>query len=105
MGSKNIIGGSLGMIIAGFICALLGLALPFISSVFYGWLTLLPLALAIAGLVLSVVGGKAAKAAGQKSALATAGLVIGIIATVWASIAFISCGLCYICADALAASL
>ena len=86
------------MIIAGFICALLGLALPFLSGIFHGWLTLIPLALAIVGLVLSVIGGKKVKAAGGKSALATAGLVIGIIATVWASIAFISCGLCIICA-------
>lgn len=87
------------MIIAGFICSLAGLLMPFISSVFNGWLTLLPLAAAIAGLVLSIMGGKAAKAAGQKSALATAGLVIGIIATVWASIAFLACGLCVICVE------
>ena len=83
------------MIIAGFICGLVALVLPFF---FAGWMTLIPLALAVAGLVLSVIGGKAVKAAGGKSALATAGLVIGIIATVWASIAFISCGLCVICA-------
>ena len=83
------------MIIAGFICGLVALVLPFF---FVGWMTLIPLALAVAGLVLSVVGGKKVKAAGGKSGLATAGLVIGIIATVWASIAFVSCGLCVICA-------
>lgn len=84
------------MIIAGFVAGLASLVLTFF---FAEWLTLIPLALAIAGLVLSVMGGKAAKAAGQKSALATAGLVIGIIATVWASICFIMCGLCVLCVE------
>ena len=63
----------------------------------FGLAAFAALPLAIVGLVLSVNGGKKLKANGQKSGIATAGLVLGIIATVLSSIAFVTCGLCVAC--------
>ena len=89
-----------GQSIAGLVLGIVALVICW-----FGILSFVALPLAIVGLVLSVVGGKKAKAAGKKSGIATAGLVIGIIATVFASIAFISCGLCALCAEATGAAL
>ena len=63
-----------------------------------GYLSLIGLPVSVVGLVLAIVGGKQLKAAGEPTGLATAGLVIGIIATVFSTIAFFTCGLCIICA-------
>ncbi len=82
-----------GMSIAGLICGIVALVLAW-----FGWVSIIALALAITGLVLSVKGGKALKAAGQSSGVATAGLVISIIALVLSAILFLTCGLCDICA-------
>ena len=46
---------------------------------------------------LSISGGKGLKAAGQPAGIATAGLVLGIIAVVLTAIFFFTCGLCTIC--------
>jgi len=76
-----------------------GLVLGIVSIVicWFGFASFVALPLAIVGLILSVVGGKKLKANGMKSGIATAGLVIGIIAVVLSGIAFISCGLCVAC--------
>lgn len=80
--------------------AIAGLVLGIVSLVLGWWgiLSLLALPMAIVGLVLSVMGGKQLKAAGQPSGIATAGLVLGIIAVVLNGILFFTCGLCSLCA-------
>ena len=83
-----------GQAIAGFVCAIVGLVLGFIPGIF----ALLGLPVAIVGLVLSVLGGKKLKADNQPSGMATAGLVIGIIATVFTAITFFACGICVLVA-------
>lgn len=83
--------------------AIAGLVLGIVSIVFGflgGWFSVLSLPMAIVGLVLSVIGGKALKAAGQPAGIATAGLVLGIIAVVFTAISFFTCGLCTICVTA-----
>lgn len=79
--------------------AIAGMVLSIVSLVicWFGLAAFIALPLAIIGLVLSVVGGKKLKENGQKSGIATAGLVLGIIATVLSSITFIACGLCVAC--------
>ena len=66
-----------GLAITGFVLTLVALVSCFIVG-----FAVASLPLAIVGLVLAVVGGKKVKANGGKSGLATAGLVLGIIATV-----------------------
>ena len=82
-----------GLSIGGLVSAILGLVLCW----FGGWFSIIALPLAIVGLVLSAVGGKKLKAAGQSKGVATAGLVIGIIATVFSAIFFFTCGVCVLC--------
>ena len=83
--------------VVGFVLTILGVVFAFgpISA----WLCVIALPVAIVGLCLSVSARKAMKAAGQSAGLATAGLVIGIIAVVFAAISFFTCGLCVICAS------
>lgn len=83
-----------GKIIAGFVMGIVGIVLGILSGIF----SIIGLPVAVVGLVLSIMGGKQAKAAGQPSGLATAGLVLGIIAVVFTTIAFFTCGICYLCA-------
>lgn len=90
-----------GAAIAGFVLGIVGIIFGILS----GYLSLLGLPVAITGLVLSVNGGKKLKAAGMPSGIATAGLVLGIIAVVFTAIAFFTCGLCIICASTAAATL
>ena len=80
--------------IGGMVLGIVGIVFAFLS----GWFSILALPIAITGLVLSCVGGKKLKTAGQPSGIATAGLVLGIIATVFATIAFFTCGICIVCA-------
>ncbi len=82
--------------------AIVGLVLSIVALIigWLGYLSFVGLPMAIVGLVLSVSGGKQLKAAGQPSGIATAGLVIGIIAVVLTGIAFFTCGLCAVCAAA-----
>lgn len=83
-----------GLTIAGFVTGLTALVLSFLS----GFFSIIALPLAIVGLVLSVVGGKKLKANNQASGLATAGLVIGIIAVCISAILFFTCGICVLAA-------
>lgn len=85
-----------GKAIAGLVLGIVALIICWIPV----WGAIPSLPMAIVGLVLSVLGGKKAKAAGQKSGLATAGLVIGIIATVLSAITFLTCGVCVVCVAA-----
>lgn len=89
-----------GLTIGGFVCGLAGLVLSF----FGGIASIVALPVAIVGLVLSVLGGKKYKAAGEKSGLATAGLVIGIIAVALSAISFFTCGICVLVAAGLDAA-
>ncbi len=79
-----------GLSISGFVLSLVGLVLSFLSGVF----SIISLPTSIVGLVLSVIGGKKLKNNGMQGGMATAGLVIGIIAVVLSSILFFTCGLC-----------
>ncbi len=92
-----------GQSIAGLILGICGIVFAFgpISA----WLCVIGLPVAIVGLVLSVIGGKKLKANGQPAGIATAGLVIGIIAVVFAAISFFTCGLCVICVETSGAAL
>ena len=81
-----------GKAVAGLVLGIVALCLA------WGVTSFAALPCAIVGLVLSVSGGKALKAAGQPSGIATAGLVLGIIAVVLTAIFFFTCGLCTICA-------
>ena len=87
-----------GQAIAGLVCSIAAVVMYILGYV-VSVLAIVALPLAIVGLVLSVVGGKKAKANGQKSGVATAGLVVGIIATVLSGIGF-ACAICVICAGA-----
>lgn len=73
-----------------------GLVLGIFAAVFAWWGTIAYAALVcgIVGIVLSVKGKKAAKAAGAPTGLATAGLVLAIIGTVLAGIGVVACTLC-----------
>ena len=76
--------------IAGFVSVIVGLVISFLA----GWFSIIALPLSIAGLVLGIIGGKKLRAAGQPAGLATAALVIGIIAVVISTINFFTCGIC-----------
>ena len=95
--SKSKCGLTLGIV--ALVCALLGCVGPLSGTVSL-ILVFASFPLALVGLILSVVGGKELKAQGAASGAATAGLVIGIVATVICGILFISCGLCAVCASA-----
>lgn len=82
-----------GKVITGFVLGIVALICSFIG----GWFSIIALPMAIVGLVLSIIGGKEYKAAGQKNGLATAGLVIGIVAVVFSAIFFFTCGVCVLC--------
>lgn len=77
------------MVVAGFILGIVSIVLSFFGT----WLSIAALPLAIVGLILSVMGKKK-----NPSGLATAGVVIGIIAVVLTAIFFFTCGLCTIIA-------
>ena len=89
-----------GYAIAGFVLTLVGLVIGFIPLV-----ALVGFPVAVVGLILSVVGGKKLGASGQPKGLATAGLVLGIIAVVITGITFLTCGLCTLCAAGTAGAL
>ena len=78
-----------GMSIAALICGILGIVGGFIPVVSY-----FTLVLAILGIVFGAKGMKIAKATGEGKGLATAGLVLGIIGTVFGGLGV----LCVICA-------
>lgn len=82
-----------GKVITGFVLGIVAIICSFIG----GWFSIIALPMAIVGLVLSIIGGKEYKAAGQNNGLATAGLVIGIVAVVFSAIFFFTCGVCVLC--------
>ncbi len=75
-----------GQAVAGFVLGIIGVTLSIIS----GYCAFIALPASIVGLVLSVIGGKKLKSNGQGSGIATAGLVLGIIAVVFSAIVFFS---------------
>ena len=87
-----------GKAVAGLVLGIVAIVLGI--GILGGWGCVISLPAAIIGLCLSVSGGKALKAAGQPAGVATAGLVLGIIAVVFTAMSFFSCGLCTICATA-----
>ena len=85
-----------GSAIAGFVLSIVGVVFGLLSGVF----SIVGLPIAIVGLILSVSGGKKLRQNGQPAGIATAGLVLGIIAVVFTAIAFFTCGICILCASA-----
>lgn len=83
------------MKIAGLIIGIFSFVMSLISWLFAALpvVQILIIVLAIAGIVLSAIAGKK-----EKSGAATCGLVFSIIATVFATIWFMTCGLCVMCA-------
>lgn len=90
-----------GKAIAGLVLGIVGVVFGILS----GYFSLVGLPVAIVGLVLSVSGGKQLRANNMPSGIATAGLVLGIIAVVFTAIAFFTCGLCIICATGTSSGL
>ncbi len=86
-----------GLSIAGFISSVVSLVLGILGIVIWVF-PFIALPVAIAGLVLSIIGGKKMRAAEQSSGLATAGMVIGIIAVAINGILFFTCGVCALAA-------
>lgn len=84
------------MAITGFVLSLVGLLMGVIGNWVSAWCCVFGLPVAVTGLVLSAVSRKK-----RPGALGTAGLVVGIIATVFTAITFFTCGLCVICAAAV----
>lgn len=73
-----------------------------IVAVILAWfylVNILAIICGIVGIVLAANGKKAATAASAPTGLATAGLVLSIIATCVAGIGFFSCTLCVLCAS------
>lgn len=79
--------------IAGLVLSIVGLVISFFGT----WFSVIALPVAIVGLVLAISGGKKLREEGAPSGIATAGLVVGIIAVVFSAIFFFTCGLCTIC--------
>lgn len=85
-----------GLAVAGLVLSIVGLVFGFLGT----WFSILALPISIVGLVLAVMGGKKLKAVGAPAGVATAGLVLGIIAVVFSAIFFFTCGICTICVAA-----
>jgi hypothetical protein len=66
--------GAPGMAIAGFVVSLIGLLIS--------WIAVAGLVVSLVGLILAIFGRRQARERGAPSGLATAGLVIGIIAVI-----------------------
>lgn len=89
-----------GQAVAGLILGIIGIVFGVLSGVF----SIVGLPISVVGLILSVTGGKKLRANGLPAGIATAGLVLGIIAVVFTTIAFFTCGICIICAAGSASS-
>ena len=83
-----------GQSIAGLVLGLAAIVMALVVPGIVGSCGCLPVA--IVGLVLSVTGGKKLAANNLPKGIATAGLVIGIIAVVLSAIVFVTCGICNI---------
>ena len=88
-----------GKAIAGMVLGIIGIVFSFLS----GYFSIVALPISIVGLVLSVSGGRQLQANNQPAGIATAGLVLGIIAVILSAICFFTCGICVLCAAAGAA--
>ena len=80
-----------GASIAALVCGIIGVVGGFVSI---GWFAIVALVLALLGIILGSKGMKNAKASGQGKGLAVAGLVLGIIGTVFAGIGTICTLVC-----------
>ena len=76
--------------IAGLVLSIVGIVFSFIG----GWFSILALPISIVGLVLAITGRKSMIAENQPTGLATAALVLGIVAVVLSAIFFFTCGIC-----------
>ncbi len=90
-----------GKVIAGLVMGIVGIVFGILGTFF----SIAGLPVAIVGLILSVIGGKQVRAAGQPAGMATAALVLGIIAVVFSAITFFTCGICILWAIGTSASL
>ena len=91
-----------GLAISGFVLSIVGL----VVGLFTGAVgAIIGLPISITGLVLSVTGGKKLAAFGEKHGIATAGMVIGIIAVIFTAISFFTCGLCVLCVTGTASAI
>lgn len=82
-----------GQSIAGLVLGIVGIVLAILS----GWFSIIALPVSIVGLVCSAIAGKKLRASEMPTGMATAGLVLSIIAVVFSTIAFFTCGLCVLC--------
>jgi len=83
-----------GMSIAGMVLGIIGLAFCWLSTLFF------PIACAIVGLILSVIGMRKSKEAGFPTGMATAGLVCSVVSLGINA----SCIICYLGAVATTAA-
>jgi hypothetical protein len=83
-------GKSSGVTIAGFVCGIVGLVLSLLVAVPCVGCWLIPVAMptAVAGLVCSIIGLIMAKKNNQKKVLAVTGLVLSVVAIIWAPLMF-----------------
>jgi hypothetical protein len=81
---------SSGVSIAGFVCGLVGFVFSVLEiiSCLGCWLFPLVMPTALAGLICSIIGLVTAKKANQQKGLAIAGLVLSILAIIWAPLVF-----------------
>ena len=77
------------MAVAGLVLGVLSVVSAIVGLIATEILCLLSFPIAVAGLILSVIAYKK-----EKSNIALAGLIIGIIATIFTAIVFSACGLC-----------
>ncbi len=81
------------MAIAGLVLSIIGIVLSFLGGVSAGICSIVALPVAIVGLVLSCIARKK-----QPGGIATAGMVVGIVAVSLSAILFFTCGICTLCA-------
>jgi tetrahydromethanopterin S-methyltransferase subunit F len=79
-----------GVSIAGFTCGLIGFLFSLLEVIpcIGCWLLPVSIPTTLAGLVCSIIGLVTAKKANRKKGLAIAGLVLSIVAIIWAPLAF-----------------
>ena len=87
------------MAVAGVGLSIAGLVFGFLSGIF----SIIGLPVSIIGLVLAVKAGKNARSQNLPTGVATAGMVVGIIAVVISAITFFTCGICILCVGGMAA--
>jgi len=80
-----------GLAVTGLVLGILALIICW-----FGVFSFVALPIAIVALILAIVGGKKMKANSLPTGMATAALVVSIIAVVISGVAFVSCGICTI---------